>query len=312
MVSLHQRNRRRGFSLIELLVVIAIIAILIALLVPAVQKVRDAAARTQCQNNLKQIVTGVLSYESAHKIIPKQYPHYQDGGMTEDGTGLSWMISILPYVEQGTLYDSMDCTGRVSAGLGVVRPGNLSAIRTSIPIYFCPSDTAINTVHTDVWLLTGIPFAKLNYGGVIGDINYGNASIFGGAPDCHNYGSTGKAECPGTFWRHSFRAPVKLTSFIDGTSNTLIIGEVVPEYHSFTYWALSNANMTTSPPLNYFPTPNNPWSGWPDQGGFRSRHLGGAYFAFADGHVRFVEQNINTTTYRALSTRKGGEVFNLE
>ncbi len=298
---------RSGFTLIELLVVIAIIAVLIALLVPAVQKVREAAAQTQCQNNLKQIGLAVANYEQLNKFFPKQYPHYQETAV--DGTGVSWMFAILPFLEQGALYDSVDATGQVAAGQGMVRPGNLPAIRTSVRTYFCPSDTAYGSVHTDVWLLTGTPFAKLNYAGVIGDINYGNASIFGGAPDCHNFGATGKAECPGTFWRHSFMAPVRISSFVDGTSNTMIAGESLPEFDSFTCWALSNSNKSTGPTLNYRPNPNNPWNGWSNQSGFRSRHANGAYFAFADGHVSFILETINTTTYRALSTRKGGEAI---
>ena len=307
-------HRRSAFTLIELLVVIAIIAILIALLVPAVQKVREAAARAQCSNNLKQMVLGVQNYESNFKIIPVQYPHYQDTGMANvDGTGVSWMFTILPYVEQGAFYDLVDPTGRVSSNLGMVRTGNRPVIATSIKLYFCPSDNkAFGTVHTDIWLLAGIPFAKTNYGGAIGDINYGNSSIFGGAADCHNFGATGKAECPGTFWRHSFMSPVKWAHFTDGVSNTFIVGEVLPEYDSFTAWAWSNNNKTTGPPLNYWPSPNNPWNGWPNQMGFRSMHPGGAFFGFADGTVRFLNQTINTATYRALSTRKGGETVNFE
>ncbi len=307
-------QRRAAFTLIELLVVIAIIAILIALLVPAVQKVREAAAKTQCSNNVKQILIGVHSYESNFKIIPVQYPHYQDTGMTNiDGTGVSWMFTILPYVEQGPLYDIVDPTGQVAASLGMIRPQNRTVIATSVKLYFCPSDNkAIGTVHTDIWLLPGIPFAKMNYAGTIGDINYGNSSIFGGAADCHNFGATGKAECPGTFWRHSFMSPVKMAHYTDGTSNTFIMGEVLPEFDSFTAWAWSNSNKSTAAPLNYWPNPNDPWNGWPNQTGFRSKHAGGAFFGFGDGTVRFLSQSINTAVYRGMSTRKGNEPINFD
>jgi prepilin-type N-terminal cleavage/methylation domain-containing protein/prepilin-type processing-associated H-X9-DG protein len=300
--------RRRGFTLIELLVVVAIIGVLIALLLPAVQKVREAANRARCSNNLRQIAIAVLNYESNHGCFPVQHPHYQENG--SDGTGLGWMVSILPYVEQGPLHATLNWSGPVSSGQGMIRTQNRPALQTPLTIYLCPSDSkSRDKLFTDVWLIPNIPFATNNYAGVIGPINYGNGSLFGGVPDCHNFNIYGKPECPGTFWRHSYMSPVQLKSFTDGTSSTTIIGEVVPEYDSFTYWALSNgSNKSTGPPLNWVPSPNNPWSGWANQLGFRSRHPGGGYFAFGDGHVDFINETISATIYRAMSTRYGGEV----
>ena len=143
----------------------------------------------------------------------------------------------------------------------------------------------------------------------MGPHNMGNSSIWGGEPDCHNYTAYRKKECLGAFWRHSVLAPVTLGSFTDGTSNTIIIGEILPEFDSFTYWALGNgACKATHMPINYKPEPNIPWNGWPDQFGFRSRHPGGAQFAWADGHVSFLDDTINQAVYRGLSTRAKGEI----
>lgn len=307
-------SRRRGFTLVELLVVIAIIGVLVALLLPAVQQAREAARRSQCSNNLHQLALGLHNYEQTYKCLPIQFPHYQDSGMTTDGSGVSWMVTVLPFIEQLQLFETLDFLGRCSASLGMVRPANYPTLEARVPTYYCPSDAeSKKMVFTDGWLLTGIRLAAHNYGGVIGDINYGNASIFGGVPDCHNFSATGMPECPGTFWRHSYMMPVRLQSFVDGTSTTMVVGEVIPKYDSFTYWAIANGTCkSTSAPINYFPKPNNPWSGWPNQTGFRSYHRGGAHFAFADGHASFLSQTINMSVYRGMSTRAGGETVPAE
>jgi prepilin-type N-terminal cleavage/methylation domain-containing protein/prepilin-type processing-associated H-X9-DG protein len=307
-----QSRWNRGFTLVELLVVITIIAILIALMMPAVQAAREAARQTQCCNNLKQIALGVLNYESQHRMFPISIAQYQESNWSGDGNGLSWMVGILPYIDQQNLFDSIKFNGRVSDNLGMLRPENRNAVKTAIPLYYCPSDNSMGVVKTDVWLIpAGIPFATTNYAGVLGPHNLGNSSIFGGLPDCHNYSTYGKQQCSGTFWRHSHIAPVKIASFTDGTSKTTIIGEVVPEYDNFKYWALSDGIWaSTHAPLNWIPSVNQPWGGWPDQMGFRSRHPTGANFAFGDGHVSFFSQSINSAVYRGLSTRAGAERVN--
>ncbi len=290
-----------GFTLVELLVVITIIGILIALLLPAVQSAREAARRLQCSNNLKQIGLAVLNYENQYGVFPINIAHYQEAGV--DGNGMSWLIGILPFIEQQALFDSMTLEGRVDQGLGVMREENREAIKTPVDAYYCPSDDARGTVKTDVWLVVGTPFATTNYCGVMGPHNLGNCSIWGGLADCHNYSAYRKRECAGSFWRHSHLAPVTVTSFRDGTSNTMIAGEVLPKYGG-RVWALSNGpNISTHMPLNY----TDPLGHWRNIEGFRSRHPGGANFAFADGHVSFISETINTDTYRALSTRAGGE-----
>ncbi len=304
----------RGFTLIELLVVIAIIGILIALLLPAVQAAREAARRAQCTNNLKQIMLAVLNYENQNKCFPICFAHYNEGGA--DGSGMSWMTGILPFIEAKALYDSLDYRGSVEAGLGVKRSGNLEFIKQFPPPYYCPSDGKGQKLQMNVWRLEGIPFAATNYAGVLGPHNGGNGSLFGGLPDCHNYLTYKIAECTGCFWRHSWMAPVTIGSIRDGTSNTLAVGEVVPEYNSFLAWALGNGVVRHSnAPLNYVKSPFNPsdplpvtFNDWPNHS-FVSRHPGGVHFVFADGHVSFLSESIDRTVYWALGTRDGGEVI---
>ena len=238
-----KRNDIRGFTLVELLVVIAIIGILIALLLPAVQAARESARRSQCTNHLKQIGLAVLNYENTHGVIPISIAHYQEAGV--DGNGLSWMVGILPFIEDGATFAALDTSGRADMGLGMVRPENLPIISKPLPTYVCPSDTAEFDVRTNVWLLPDIPFAITNYAGVMGPHDLGNASLFGGLPDCHNYNAYDYKECTGTFWRHSHLAPVRLATFTDGTSNTTIVGEVLPDFDSFKYWALGNGTSAS-------------------------------------------------------------------
>jgi len=307
-----ENRRRPGFTLVELLVVITIIGILIALLLPAVQAAREAARRMECSNNLKQIMLGVLNYESQYKCFPISFAHYDEGD--EDGNGMSWMTGILPFIEEKALYDSMDYHGSVEAGLGVIRPGNLEYIKQFPSPYYCPSDGKNRKLQLNVWRLEGTPFAPTNYAGVSGPHDGGNTSIFGGLPDCHNYSVYGTEECTGCFWRHSWMAPVAISSIRDGTSNTLAVGEVVPEYSAFIAWALGNGvHQRTSVPINYLnpaydpadPLPVTRYD-WPNHG-FHSRHPGGAQFAYADGHVSFLSETIDRDLYRGLSTRDMGE-----
>jgi len=277
---------------------------------PAVQAAREAARRMTCSNNLKQISLAVWHYEDSFKVFPISIAHYDEGGV--QGNGLSWMVGILPQLEQQSLFESLNLDGQAyPAGLGIYRSENRELIKKPVETYLCPSDSARDIVKTNVWqaVPSNLALAVTNYAGVMGPHNLGNASIFGGLPDCHHYSVLGYEECTGTFWRHSHLAPVKAASFIDGTSNTIIIGEVLPEYDDFKYWSMSNgACASTHAPLNYFPPePFDPWGGWRNQVGFRSRHPGGAQFAWGDGRVSFLSESIDRDVYRGLSTRKLGE-----
>ena len=312
-----RQRKLYAFTLVELLVVIAIIGILIALLLPAVQAARAAARRMQCSNNLKQAALAVLNYESSFGCFPISIAHYDDESGAV-GNGLSWMVGILPYLEQQQLFTSLNLDGQAHpAGRGIYNPENHEHIGHRIPAYNCPSDSPQKTVKTNVYQAVPkkLPLAVLNYAGVMGPHDIGGTgigdSLFGGESDCHNY-AKGYKECLGSFWRHSHLAPVTIASFRDGTSQTITIGEVLPDDDDFKFWAVSSGTFaSTHAPLNYVPPgPVDPWD-WVNQLGFRSRHPGGAQFAFGDGHVGFLSETIDTEIYRGLSTRARGELIDV-
>ncbi len=312
------KRKRPAFTLVELLVVIAIIGVLVALLLPAVQAAREAARKTQCSNNLKQIALGVLNYENQFGVFPVNIP--QDNCQGDDPdmvpSGVSWMVRILPLVEQGTLYETMNLDGPASSGRGILNPQNRDVIAKPIPLYLCPSDSRDedDAVQIDVWHYPKdykIPLATTNYAGVIGPHDPNNASSFGGLPYCNNLCATmskGILECTGTFWRHNYLVPVTVTSFEDGTSKTIIVGEIVPRYDVFRVWAISNSALAfTHAPINYVDrSAVGTWLAL-DNMGFHSLHPGGANFAWADGRVSFLNDEIDLAVYRGLSTRFGGE-----
>ena len=310
-------RRRAGFTLIELLVVIAIIAILIALLVPAVQKVREAAARTQCSNNLKQLALAIHNYHDVNKCIPYSVSPWAEGGQPPR-TGRGWILESLPYIEQAALYKEFE-PSRVGDmyGSGLPPPlgtgaGGLMACQPQmakmVPILACPSDGSGGKTSLTQWQWQGIEVATTNYKGVLGVSNMGN-----GWPD-NPYGSADNhatPRCEGLFFRNSYQVKIRLTGIIDGTSNTFAVGEDVVEQnnHGAAYYA-NGDYASCHAPLNYFVRPPTQQSAddWPKMMSFRSQHTGGANFALADGSVRFVSDSINRLQYMQLCTRAGGEV----
>src|SRR5438094_1966943 len=180
-----KRQGRRGFTLIELLVVIAIIAILIGLLVPAVQKVREAAARTQCENNLKQLALAMHMYQDTYKKLPAGWV---TSAASQPNPGWNWSLIILPFIEQAPLYNTI--------APDVITPGAPPAVnallQTPVPVYACPSD--------------GSPFINGNFG------NYGK----------NNYVINRWVLGPNSSSQPTRLAVQTIT---DGSSNTYIIGE---------------------------------------------------------------------------------------
>lgn len=294
---------RRGFTLIELLVVIAIIAILIALLVPAVQKVREAAARTQCVNNLKNIALAVHGYHDSNKFFP-QNANPNVYGYGSGNNSWSWMAKILPNIEQGPLY--------TTGGLGNATLPAFNAVPTTyatqIPVYLCPSDGSSQMPRTDRANTSGLAAGSTNYRGVSGS-NWAWGSYTNVGPSGNNNGLDAG---DGIFYRADDGRKLTMTGITDGTSNTFMIGEDIPEKNQHCGWTNSNyANGTCAIPLNNAmqtgqPGFNNPGD-WPNVYSFRSNHTGGGHFAFADGTVRFISQTINLIDYRALATIRGNE-----
>lgn len=301
--------RRLGFTLIELLVVIAIIAILIALLVPAVQKVREAAARTHCTNNLKQIALGVHAYHDVRKSLPRNASS-NTYGYDQNGRSWSWLAQILPYIEQNPLYN-LGNLGQLPGS----QPTFISVpvvYATQINVYLCPSDASSASARTDR-ANSGQLCGSTNYRGVSGsNWCWGSYTNTGPSGDCN-----GLDNGNGLFYRGDTLQKIKIETIQDGSSNTLMVGEDIPEINQHCGWPNSNyANGTCSIPLNNALVAGQPGfnnkGDWPNVYSFRSRHTGGANFAFGDGRVTFVSETVDLNTYRALATRQGNEAVSLQ
>jgi prepilin-type N-terminal cleavage/methylation domain-containing protein/prepilin-type processing-associated H-X9-DG protein len=305
-----------AFTLIELLVVISIIAVLIALLIPAVQKVRAAATQAQCANNLKQLGLGVHNYHDAFKRIPPNALtlHYDwSSDSTEAGKHTwTWIARILPYIEQGDLaakYNIPDGTmGAAQAGMATV-----------IDVLLCPADATESANPATDWAnIPGIAMGLTNYKGVSGSnwgVNTGATftTSFPVTDPNPAFGQDGLDQGNGIFYRTDGERKLAFTAITDGSSNTLMIGESM---HSIDQhcggWGYANyVNATCAIPLNYA-DPGNTYADWPNRYSFHSLHRGGANFCFADASVRFVQDSIQIAIYRALSTIAGGEAVSVD
>ena len=301
------KSLKKGFTLIELLVVIAIIAVLIGLLLPAVQKVRDAAARLQCTNNLKQIGLAMMNYESTYNRFPAGYldnmttnpVNTAATGNPAPVIGWGWGALILPYLEQETLYKSININS-----IAMNDPSAVAFRKTVIKGFLCPSDdTGLNTFTISG---TGGNFelAKCSYAGVNGQ---GELADF----DC--------AVGSGMFLRGR---GVSIAEVTDGLSNTLFVGERSSKSKPATLpgvctWvgALPGGYLDDETPALFVlghtgepNAPHTPNSPTPHVEDFTSKHSGGVNFLFGDGSVRFITDSIDGQTWVKLGTRQGGEV----
>ena len=297
-------RRRMGFTLIELLVVIAIIAILIGLLLPAVQKVREAAARSQCQNNLKQIGLAALNYESTYGYLPPGmsnaavYPA-PTSSMTAGSVGASLagtLAYLLPYVEQQNVYNQFP--------LGVFTlPGNAywssyAAANTRIKTFICPSDNA-DTVSPS----NGSWECLLYYPGSMTGYYFSGNTSFGRTNYASNAGYLGNLPgwpYPGPY---GYNTQTKLVAITDGTSNTLAFGDALGGSATGTRDFVANwasFNLPTGFGLSTQPQ-------WYQYG---SKHTGGIInFALCDGSVRSVSVSISFNTFAIASGMNDGAVL---
>jgi len=301
--------KRAGFTLIELLVVIAIIAVLIGLLLPAVQKVREAAARMSCQNNMKQLGLAVHQYNDLAKSLPKA-----DSGIypSPQGKQRGWLIYLLPFLEEENRYRQIDLTkGGLDTSINTLSGvSNLSVIQQNLKVVMCPSDGTVDTPQMGNDQAASTLLALGNYSQNVGDhINGAGSTGFPGSLAYGN-GATNYTNTRGVMSRYGYGA--KFSEIKDGLSNTFFVGEVIPAYCSWQDWGYQNF-ATTAWPLNYgnaqFQAGTFTRTGNPSECiVFRSFHSGGANFLFGDGSVRMLTDFIDYTLYRALASRAGGEV----
>jgi prepilin-type N-terminal cleavage/methylation domain-containing protein/prepilin-type processing-associated H-X9-DG protein len=313
---------RRGFTLIELLVVLAIIAVLIGLLLPAVQKVRAAAARIQCANNLKQLGLAAHNYHDQNLTFPPgvnqaRYPS------APQYRGFTLFVYLLPYLEQESLYRRWDFANPLSNPSG--GPGARTA--TILRVLLCPADL----IPQDPVTSQGRTYALTSYGG-----NGGSRSFDPSAAATDGiFHTTGPGSQPAPN-----QGTVRLADVRDGTSSTLLFGERShwdPNYDTFAaaglasrpgmgYWgwwaasegrlAIGDVTLSAYAPLDYLvPVANGSGGAGSLQAyeqlrvcAFGSNHTGGANFTLADGSVRFIARSVALATLEALATRAGGEV----
>ena len=339
-------RRSRAFTLIELLVVIAIIAVLIGLLLPAVQKVREAAARAQCQNNLKQLGLAMHNYEGAIGHLPSAFrstvpPAWK--GLPPYFFSWSALAELNPFLEQTNIYNTMDLTQPIYVPPNFnISLANQFAVQQIVKLFLCPSDKA-----QPVSVAYGEPvIGPTNYA-----VNVGTGTTNGGPPFGSPLNSDGMFTS-GTGFR--------ITDVTDGSSNTAMMSEsllgdgpesvsgpmpsvpsavqMVYAYTGFgtplndatcasaTQWNVSNRRgfMWATGEMrcgsyNHYYTPNAPIYDCVTNDlttitafafrAARSRHTGGVNVLFGDGGVRYINQGISLTTWRAMATRSGGEVL---
>ncbi|QDT49021.1 DUF1559 domain-containing protein [Symmachiella dynata] len=322
---LNRKNRVKGFTLIELLVVIAIIAILIALLLPAVQQAREAARRTQCRNNLKQLSLAMHNYHDVYGSFPPgliadpcddmcatQFPGAGYAG--NDTDGFSWGAYLLPYVEQTALYNAIDVngiSGRFEAGI--------PEARVSLRAFKCPTSTlpsqvqaiTINGTESGSYYGDGI---IVNFADDPSDFPVSTPPEMVGYPTSDYKGNVGFTD-QGVFIKledsigdRSSPAVVQIKHITDGTSNTLAIGESSymndPESWPLALGAmLEDESVLAKTDANAIPNTTF------DDDSFMSFHTGGVFFALCDGSARFISEDIDAQVYFNLGERNDGNVL---
>jgi prepilin-type N-terminal cleavage/methylation domain-containing protein/prepilin-type processing-associated H-X9-DG protein len=323
--------RRAAFTLIELLVVIAIIAILIGLLLPAVQKVREAAARMKCSNNLKQIG---LAYQNYHSAFDEFAPSFTiDSTKPAASLGLplvihGWGIYLLPYLEQEALFRQYNMNDNYFA------VANRPTMATSLNAFLCPSTPRTTLTYTKTQSLAPLApgaitltMAAADYApsdcinnGMANTLGYGNRQVWGGlVPVIKGTTATALAMALGFTTSDIFAKPRRIASITDGTSNTMQIAEDAGRPDRYQNGRLISSN-----------TQNDAgWGDWESEYGLDgiggscalncdngnevyAFHTGGANIQFADGSVRFIRDSIAIATFAKMISGAEGDIFSID
>lgn len=320
-------RRLRGFTLIELLVVIAIIAVLIALLLPAVQQAREAARRTQCKNNMKQLGLAIHNYHDTFGKFPLNRLSNRNVGtnfMTATWGTLGWLAMILPNIDQAPLFNTINASDRTGANECIISNGsqasNVAARRRVITAFLCPSNPqepvqSNGSGGGDDWG-SGLDGGRTDYVGNMGWMNAAHRDcpegIYGGNWNGAAWADTSDigtlSGCNGVI---GWQGCIGIAQILDGTSTTM----AVLEDHHWTskatpgtqqadnLWMGGYAIHSTKMPINWDPAGDFRCDQW------SSVHVGGAHGLLADGSVRFVSENIDWQIRRALGTRIGAETL---
>lgn len=316
-MTLKSKNRT-AFTLVELLVVIAIIGILIAMLLPAVQQIREAARRIQCANNIRQQSIAMLNYESAHQHFPPGF------GFPNQAM---WSAFILPFIEQNNLHDTLDLNSDFGIG-STGSENNILAMGVPLEVMRCPS---ANVPETEVDPFVGSERSPSCYLACASGLLSHEA---GARPWAGMNANAGLPRSDGIFYVNSKTGFSMLT---DGSSSTVLIGESLPDQfllgidragnlQKVDHWSVGSGELfsqelysgtnsaensecmgSTACPINSILMGDLTTIDEKELA-FGSRHPGGANIAFADGHIQFISESIETNTWSGLGTRSGREV----